>query len=140
MAFRGLISKNLGWKLTAVLLALVSWNMLNTGVQESLQPGAVRTFVELPVNLLTPVSDRQIYRVQPAAVDVTVRGETDLIESLQPSEIEPYVSLTSIGDAMLQSKRVRLSLPTGITRVRVRPESVSVETAAETIPAAAPEE
>jgi YbbR domain-containing protein len=120
-------------KLFSLVLALLFWLTISFAIQEKeaappLAPASnteVRTFVNLPVVVMSSAADVRNFKVSPNAVEITVRGDAKTLATLQSKDIRAMVDLTGIGAAHLL-KRVEVSTPAGVTHVRVLPEEVQV--------------
>ena len=66
------------------------------------------------------------FKVQPAAIGVTVRGRPEVISALTEKEIEVRVDLTDVESARSLRKRVIISVPPGVILVRTAPAEVDV--------------
>lgn len=128
-----LIAKDLRWKLLSLMLAAVIWGAVDNvthskslAVENPLQPWETRTFSALPVLVVSSAADVREFKVQPERVTVTVKGPPEIIASLVDKEIESHVDLTNIESARSLRKRVTVSLPPGVTFVRVEPFDVEV--------------
>jgi YbbR domain-containing protein len=75
---------------------------------------------------MSTAADVRDVKVRPSEVEVTVRGEGKLVRSLNGNEIRAIVDLTGIESARELRKRIDISMPAGITLVRVSPEEVQV--------------
>jgi hypothetical protein len=78
---RDIITKDFGWKVFSVLLALAIWATIKTISNEVPQPDRTdavanppkQTFLALPVLVVSAASDVREFRVQPGVVDVMWR-------------------------------------------------------------------
>ena len=131
MALRNWFITDLGWKLFSVVLAVAIWLTVNKILGEP-GNGAVPLagekvrFDGLPVLVVSAASDVRNFRVNPAIVNVTVRGQHNVMSALQPNQIHVLVDLTDIESARDLRKRVDVSTPPGVTLVSVDPPEVSV--------------
>jgi YbbR domain-containing protein len=127
---RDQITKDFGWKMFSVFLALVVWLTVHKIYEE---PGAEtsqareNTYGDLPVLVVSEASDVHDFRVVPATVSVTVSGPPDAMAVLQADQIRATVDLTGIGSGK-QLRRVEVSTPPRVTLVDVDPPRVSVIT------------
>jgi hypothetical protein len=64
--------------------------------------------------------------VNPAQVQVTVRGDAKSLHDLLPRDIRALVDLTGIEAARGLMKRIEVTTPAGITFVKVVPDEVEV--------------
>lgn len=129
---RNLFLHDLGLKLFALGLALLIWATVQFAIRKEIigigpsGPQAMRTFEDLPVMVLSGAADVRAFRVAPACVAVTVRGEREILRQLTEKEMRATVDLTDIAAARDLRKHVDVATPPGITLVRVVPPDVEV--------------
>ncbi|HEY9173271.1 MAG TPA: CdaR family protein [Verrucomicrobiae bacterium] len=129
---RNLFLHDLGLKLFALGLALLIWATVQFAIRKEIigigpsGPQAMRTFEDLPVMVLSGAADVRAFRVAPACVAVTVRGEREILRQLTEKEMRATVDLTDIAEARDLRKHVDVATPPGITLVRVAPPDVEV--------------
>ena len=123
---RDWITKDIGWKIFSVFLALVIWLTVHKIYEE---PGAAtaRTrdiiYGDLPVLVVSESADVHDFRVVPATVSVTVSGPPEAMSTLQANEIRATVDLTTGKELR---RKVEISTPPNVTLVSVEPSRVSV--------------
>lgn len=131
---RDVFIKDLGWKLFSLFLAVAIWLTVHRILQDSaapaMRPGATTlTYGNLPVFVVASASDVHLYHVSPSTVSVTVGGAPDAVAVLQADQVRATVDLTDINStnppANLQ-RPVNVSIPSGITLIKVDPASVNV--------------
>jgi hypothetical protein len=115
-----------------VALAIVIWlivqtirNEAGTGVNP-LGAMMTRTFNDLPVLVVSAAATVREFEVKPKVVQVTVSGGPEAVAALQESEIHVIVDLTDIEPAENLKKRIDVSVPMGVTVVRVIPADADV--------------
>ena len=128
---RDLFIKDLGWKLFSLFLAVAIWLTVNHILREADKPsragtGNPVTYGNLPVSIVSAASDVHLYSVVPGSVSVTVSGSPETIAVLQANQIRVMVNLTGIESAKDLNRRVDVSVPWGVTLVRVEPQKVGV--------------
>jgi YbbR domain-containing protein len=131
---RKLVFEDFWLKLFSFALAVLIWLTVNYATKSdvspiaslSLAPREQRTFHNLPVLVMCPADELRVLVVSPKVVEVTVEGETGLLQKLQERDIHVVLDLTGIGSAQDLSKRVEVSTPAGVTRIRVDPEEVRI--------------
>ena len=131
MPLRDIVTRDLGWKLFSVALAVAVWLTVQAiskdrGLSQSLGPWENHTFTNLPVLVVSAAADVREFKVQPAAIGVTVRGRPEVISALTEKEIEVRVDLTDVESARSLRKRVMVSVPPGVILVRTTPSEVDV--------------
>src|SRR5690349_2122276 len=131
MALRDIVTKDVGWKLLSVVLAVVIWLTVHAiskerGPDQALGPWENHTFTNLPVLVVSAAADVREFKVKPENIDVTVRGRPEVISALVAKEIEVRVDLTDVESARNLRKRAIISVPPGIILVRANPAEVDV--------------
>ncbi len=129
---RDLLTKDLGWKLLSLALAIAIWLIVRPVQNEattaanplSIHPD--HTFSNLPVLIVSAAADVREFKVHPSAVAVTVRAPLEVLNELSDKEIRVLVDLSDIEAARDLRKRVEVSTPPGVTFVRVTPADVDV--------------
>jgi hypothetical protein len=127
MTIPHVIAHNFSWKVVSVVLATLVWFTLDSGLKEGIQTGKLRTFSRQPITVMTIASDQHVFRVTPADVEVVVRGAPGVVDNLRPGDVEAYVNLTSITDALELRKLIQIYTPPGVTLVSVKPREVAVQ-------------
>ena len=87
---------------------------------------AVEFMRQLPVSVLASAEDVHNFRVSPTEVEVTVQSDPRTLQNLESKDIRPMVDLTGVGVARDLRKRIEVSVPAGVTPMRVIPEQVQV--------------
>lgn len=128
---RELITKDFGWKMFSVALAVAIWLTVyaiskDRGPGQTIGPWENLTYTNLPVLVVSAAADVRECKVQPDAVEVTVRGRPEVISALAAKDIEVRVDLTDIESARNLRKRAIVSVPPGVILVRVFPSEVDV--------------
>jgi YbbR domain-containing protein len=132
MPLRDVITKDVGWKILSVALALAIWftvhNATNDGTvgTNPLTGTATRTFDNLPVLKVSAAADVRAFKVQPDTVAVVVSGRSDVLDALTERDIRVMVDLTGIESARSLRKHIDVSTPPGVTFVRAEPSAVEV--------------
>jgi YbbR domain-containing protein len=73
-----------------------------------------------------PAEDARQVTVRPTVVQVTVRGDRQLLDDLSPKAIEAEIDLTGIESARLLQKKIEIHLPPRIVYTRIVPDEVEV--------------
>ena len=123
---REFIVKDFGWKLLALALAVAIWLTVKGFSSDGGTPTDERTFTDLPAQIVSGTTDVRGYRINPAGVQVTVKGRPDLIKALTGQEIRVYVDGSIADPTQSFRQRVDVSAPTRITIVKVEPTEVEV--------------
>jgi len=132
--FHKVFLEDIWLKLFSLVLATLAWVTVDVALRNSTSPGRAisltpmeqATFYHLPVVIMSSAQDVRSMKVNPKEVDVTVRGDAKVLQTLQPKDIRVIVDLTGIESAPYMTKRIEVSTPAGVTYVRVEPEEVQV--------------
>ena len=132
---RHLIFEDFWLKLFSLALASIIWITVSLAIEKKevapaaalplTTPGRL-TFSHLPVIVLSSASDVRNFKVNPSEVEVTVEGDTQRLQSLQPKDIRVIVDLTGIESARDLTKRVDVSTPAGVSHTLVAPQEVQI--------------
>ena len=122
---RNLFIKDFWWKLFSLALAILIWLTVTFVSQKEVRTDE-RVFLNLPVTVLSSTEDVRDFKVSPGAVEVTTRGSAEALQNLQGKDIRAIVDLTGVAAAHDLRKRIEVSVPAGITCMRVAPEEVQV--------------
>lgn len=133
---RKLFAEDFWLKLFSFVLAVLTWFTVNSmaNQKEGLTPNPLsvtstlkqKDLSRLPVVILSSAQDVRSYKVSPSEVDVTIEGDPATLKSIDRKDIRVIVDLTGIGAAHDLRKRIEVSIPAGVTLVRVAPEEVQV--------------
>ena len=120
---RELFIKDFGWKFFSLLLAAFIWLTVHKIIAE---PNGTVTISDLPVFLVASAADVHLYRVAPGTVSVTVGGSPDALATLSASQIRATVNFTETDTTKDSRRQVDISVPYGITLLKVDPAQVGV--------------
>jgi YbbR domain-containing protein len=128
---RDWITKDLGWKLFSLFLAVAIWLTVHKiyeepGAASGLAGGNTVTFGNLPVLVVSAASNVRDFRVAPLTVRVTVSGSAEDMARLQADQVHAVVNLTDIEPERDWHVSVEVSAPPGVTLVSVDPPKVGV--------------
>lgn len=132
MALRELATKDLGWKLFSLGLAIVIWFTVQEVRQEALSVSGqseawqTRTYVSLPVRVVSATADVREFKVEPGTVQVTVAGRPEVMAALQERDIHITADLGNLHTDEDLSRPVEVSAPPGVTLIRVSPAEVDI--------------
>jgi YbbR domain-containing protein len=129
MAMRDWLTKDLGWKVFSLFLAVFVWLTVYKIREEPgipATPGIEKIYGNLPVHLLSATADVRNYRVAPETVAVTVSGPPNAVAVLQADQIHAVANLTGIESSHNLRRQVEVSTPAGMTLVSVDPPEVGV--------------
>ena len=132
MPLSDIATKDTGWKVLSVLLALAIWLAVHTISESDSKRGSpssgmmMQTFQAVPVLVVSAAADVREFKVKPGTVQVTVSGKPEALAGLDARQIHVLVDLTGIPAAQDLKKRVDVSTPSGITFVSAAPAEVEV--------------
>jgi YbbR domain-containing protein len=135
MAYREIFTRDLGWKIFSVSLAVVLWLTVHAISEDrSRRSGGTtglvtQTYENVPVLVVSAAADVREFKVQPEVVSVTVTARQEIMSGIAQRDIEARVDLTDMKDfatARSLRKRVIISLPAGVTLNRAVPSDVDV--------------
>ena len=131
MAMRDWVTKDFGWKLFSLFLALAIWLIVHKIYEEpetvsGPAAGSTITFGNLPVLVVSATADVRDFRVVPLTVKVTVSGSAETISRLQADQVHASVNLPDVGLERDSHLPVDVSAPPGVTLVSVDPPKVGV--------------
>ena len=131
---RHLVFEDFWLKLFSLGLAVLTWFTISSAIQQghdSISPldmgsQVSRAFSGVPVVVLSSSSQAGRFRIQPETVDLTVEGDATVVNHLQDRDLRVVVDLIGIEAAHDVVKRLDVSKPAGVARVKVVPEEVQV--------------
>jgi YbbR domain-containing protein len=127
---RDLFFKDFGWKLFSLLLAAFIWFTVHKIIEPraAVEPASnmTLTYDNLPALIVAAHADVRDYRLLQSTVSVTVSGPSDVIGKLQANQIHATVDLTDASTVNTAKQRVDVAVPSGVTVVSIRPETISV--------------
>jgi YbbR domain-containing protein len=132
MALRDIVTRDLGWKILSVALAVAIWlsvHAISEDASQHINPLnglRTRTFQDVPVLVVSTAADVREFKVNPGAVQITISGKPDAVIALEARHIRVLVDLTGVEAALALRKRVEVSTPPGITFVSAVPAEVDV--------------
>ncbi len=112
-------------KLFSLALAVLIWLTVTFVSQKDIQTGT-RVFLNLPIAVVSSAEDVHNFKLSPREVEVTVQGDVENLQNLQSRDIRAMVDLTGVEVASELRKPVEVSVPEGVTCIRVVPEEVQV--------------
>jgi YbbR domain-containing protein len=132
MALRDNITRDLGWKLVSLALAVAIWLTINRVSQGPAKPATplpamgMRTFTNLPVLLMAAATDGREVSIAPDTVTITLSGPPAKLSAMTGEEIRVIVDLMGIEAARGLRKRVDVSVPPGMAFLSAEPPQVNV--------------
>jgi hypothetical protein len=121
---RALLLRDFLLKLFALAAAVLIWVSVSLAIRR--EAVDTRTFRDLTVLVLSGAADVRDVRISPRTLDVTVRGEREALSQLQAQDVRVMVDVTGVESARDLRRRVDVAIPSGVTLVRVIPETVDV--------------
>ena len=139
MAKRNWMTKDFGWKLFSLLLAVALWITVHRTLSE--EPSAIGetpvpvipfaaldtlTFTNLPLQAVSASVDVHNAQLTPGAVTVRLSGPSEIIAVLEANRVHAVVNLTGIDVAKNLLLPVEVSVPPGVAVNKVDPPKVGV--------------
>lgn len=131
MALREIVTRDLGWKLLSLALAVAIWVTVNPQSHSPARPAnplpslGMRSFTNLPVLLVSSATEGRVVSIDPETITVTVSGRPELISAMTGQEIRVIVDLTGVESARGLRKRVDVSVPAGVALISAEPPQVN---------------
>jgi len=122
--FFQIVTRNLGWKVLSLGLAVIIWLAVRAISAEHGQ--TERLYLNVPVQIVSGTADVRAFAIQPEEVRVTLRGSPETIKKLSEREIRAFVDLTSSDSLLPFREPVVVAVPNGFSVVRVEPADVQV--------------
>ena len=132
MALRDIVTRDLGWKIVSIALAVAIWLTVHAISEDAarrvnpLSGMMTHAFENVPVLVVSAAADVRQFKVNPGVVQITISGRPEVVTALDPRQIRVLVDLTGVEAAKDLKKRVDVSAPSGITFVRAVPAEVDV--------------
>ena len=132
MALRDIVTRDLGWKIFSVVLAVAIWltvHAISGDASRRVDPLSgmmTHAFDNVPVLVVSAAADVREFKVHPGVVQITIRGKPEAVSALDPRQVRVLVDLTGVEAALDLKKRVDVSTPPGITFVSAVPAEVDV--------------
>ena len=128
---RNFFTKDSGWKLFSLVLAVAIWVTVHrilteTGVPAPSDLGDTVTYGDLSVQVVSASADVHDFRVAPTTVKVTLSGPDEIMDKLQADKVHAVVDLTGFqldGDMHCP---VDVTAPPHVTVISVDPPKVAV--------------
>jgi YbbR domain-containing protein len=125
-------------KLFSFVLALLFWLTVSFAIQQKEGPASVPTLsltpdvrmvFRVPVQPLLSPADARKPKFSPVEVDITLQGDAGLMQNLQTRDVRALVDLTTADALRNPSNHVQVTVPVGVTFLRVSPAEVQVNLA-----------
>jgi hypothetical protein len=123
MPIRDYVLDNFRWKLTALLLAMLVWFVIEVGHYRGTSAGRDQILSAQPVMVLKAPEDQRAFRVRPSQVNLVVKGTKDL----GTGDLEVFVDLTKVSDVEGGLARVQVRGPDAAEVIEVKPKWVRLE-------------
>jgi len=132
MAKHDWMTKDFGWKLFSLILAVALWVAVRRSVSETpvtvipFAPVDTVTFTNLPVLAVSTSADVHNAQIVPSVVTVKLSGPSEVMAVLEENKVHAMVSLTGIDTASGLRLNVDVSAPPGVAVDKVDPPKVGV--------------
>ena len=129
-----LIVKDFWLKLFSLALAGLIWFTVNIAIKNNISPTATLSLAptdqvvlrDVPVIILASAAQQRALTVTPNTVEVTVQGDLSTVRNIRKQEVRVMVDLSDPNIEQNSRRRVEVSVPAGLSHVRVEPEEVQV--------------
>jgi len=122
---RDLFIKDWGWKLLSVILAADIWWTVHKIVDptntDAAAVGNTFTYDNLPVTVVSATADVHEFRVNPAAVKVTVRGPAGVMKNFKIGDVHAVVEFAETNLTRNVELPVEIVAPANVTITSVDP-------------------
>jgi hypothetical protein len=112
-------------KLFSLVLAVLIWLTVTFASQKEVWTDK-RVFLNVPVAVLSSTEDVRDFKVSPSEVAVVVQSDVKTLQNTESKDIRAIVDLSGVATARELRKPVEVSVPLGVTYVRVAPAEVQV--------------
>ena len=134
---RNLVIKDFWLKLFSLALAILIWLTVEFSMHKEVSPwsaligrAADETVMTVPVNV--PAMDARVVSVEPATVQITLRGDPTLLKGLTVEEVRAQVDLSGIESANGLRRTIDVILPAGVSYTHLTPDKVEVRVSPKT--------
>jgi len=133
MPLRRILLYNFPLKLFSLMLAGLIWFAVFS-IQD--EPKAVpgfavgdveKEFDQVPVSVLKSPSDTAVYTISPNAVNVTIKGDPKVLETLTARDVQVFIDFTEARSGARKNERkqdVQVRLPEAVDSIEVSPSYV----------------
>ena len=131
MAYRDLILNNFWLKGFSAVLATLIWLALRQSDMPTDAPPqnpfsrSKELNVTRAVSVLKSPTEQRLFRIDPAQVTVTVGGEANMLNQLNPEDVHVYVNVGAVKDPQ-GALRVEVHVPPRVSIYAITPASVDV--------------
>lgn len=131
MSARDTLLHNFWLKLFSLVLATMIWFAIfsaqNTPrADRPLFGNASVEFLQVPVTMMKSAGDLRVFRMEPAAVDITLHGPRAKAQALTASQLEVFISLSEVNDTVGLTKKILVHVPPDFTVVKISPPTVRI--------------
>ena len=131
---QNLILRDFWLKLFSFALASLVWFIVNIAIKKDISPGTTALTLasselvlrDLPIVVLSPAQESPGFSVTPQSATVTLQGDTATLRKISNRDIRLLVDLTDEPSLKELRRRIEVTTPAGIARVKVDPEEVQL--------------
>lgn len=131
--FQNLILRDFWLKLFSFALASLVWFIVNMAIKKDISPASLAlgpteevVFRDLPIIVLSPAQDVPSVSVSPKSATVTLQADKATMRKISNHDIRLLVDLSEESFSKDARRRIEVSTPAGISRVKVEPEEVQL--------------
>jgi YbbR domain-containing protein len=130
---QNLVLRDFWLKLFSFALASLVWFIVNIAIKKDISPTNLSLVAtdqvvlhDLPIIVLSAAQDVPSFTVTPQSAMVTLQGDSAALRNVHRQDIRLLVDLTDKGTIKETRRRIEVSTPAGIARVKVDPEEVQL--------------
>jgi YbbR domain-containing protein len=130
---QNLVLRDFWLKLFSFVLASLVYFIVNIAIKKDISPANLSLVAtdqvvlhDLPIIVLSTAQDVPSFTVTPQSAMVTLQGDTAALRNVHRQDIRLLVDLTDKGTIKETRRRIEVSTPAGIARVKVDPEEVQL--------------
>jgi YbbR domain-containing protein len=133
MSLREYLQNNFWLKLSSLALALLIWFSVRFSKQDlrptrnPLSRFSTSEIMHVPVRVIWTPEAAEACKVEPAQVDITLRGEKSALKNLTAKDIVAFVTVNDDPAVGVSSNRVEVYTPPAVSVVQVSPAGVRIE-------------
>lgn len=147
MGWRHYIGNDVGWKLFSLLMAILIWGSIRSGLDDGVglrkvvvnplkaaqaEVDRMSEPILRPVSALRLPSDQHRYRVTPPLVQVVVRATPRILQTMDETDVQVFIDVADFesNPGVVAGKvpcAIQVRVPPGVTFVRSEPSAVVVE-------------
>ncbi len=125
--------RNMGWKITSVLIAtvlvaVIRWDLIEQSSQDAQGRGPLvtRLYSEVPIIVLRHAAETNRVVLTPSVVQAKVKGNSAILSQMDPEAIRVTLDLLDASNTNSFRAPLAIELPKFVTLVSLEPRDVAV--------------